>query len=261
MTVIGTYSSRASYRPMSAIRIGTAGWSVPRKYRSVFADAETGLERYASKFNAVEINSSFYRSHRASTWTRWRDNTPSDFRFSVKMPKAITHEHGLIGCSELIERFLDEVAGLEERLGVLLVQLPPKRSFDADASQSFFDQLNSRTSIPVACEPRHASWFTGDVERFLIRNRIALVGADPAICPAAARPTGWTGLRYWRLHGSPAMYRSNYAERLPTYAADLNADGTAGPSWCIFDNTASGAATGDALALSEMLAHAPATAG
>lgn len=99
----------------------------------------------------------------------------------------------------------------------------------------------------VACEPRNLSWFTPDAEALLVDYEVARIAADPAISPAAAIPGGWTGLRYWRLHGSPVTYRSSYADRISGYADQLlpsNAE-----TWCIFDNTASSAAMGDALAL------------
>src|SRR5581483_5485928 len=105
-------------------RIGTAGWAVTE--RPVAAEAGSHLERYARKLNAVEINSSFHRPHRTSTYARWAAATPADFRFAVKLPKAMTHERNLKDCGALLDRFMAEVAGLGEKLGVLLVQLPPK---------------------------------------------------------------------------------------------------------------------------------------
>jgi uncharacterized protein YecE (DUF72 family) len=76
-------------------------------------------------FSCAEINSSFHRPHRASTWEKWRDSVPSDFRFSVKLPKTVTHVARLVGTEELIAAFLGEAGLLGEKLAVLLVQLPP----------------------------------------------------------------------------------------------------------------------------------------
>lgn len=243
---------------MQAIRIGTAGWNIPRQSRHMFPDGASVLERYASQLNAVEINSSFYRSHRLSTWSRWREITSGDFRFSVKMPKLITHQHKLADCSALIENFLGEVTGLAEKLAVVLLQLPPKLAFDEKMVRRFFESLRAKTSIPVACEPRHASWFTPEVDSLLIEHEISRVAADPAICPAAAQPAGWRSLRYWRLHGSPEMYRSSYGDRLTSYLTLLEDKRDGGhQSWCIFDNTASGAAIRDALDLSRLVTEGP----
>jgi uncharacterized protein YecE (DUF72 family) len=237
--------------------IGTAGWSIPSQHAAWFAgEGSSALERYASKFRAVEINSSFHRSHRASTWARWADSVPGGFRFSVKMPKAITHERKLADCHHAVERFLEEVAPLGSKLAVLLVQLPPKLEYEAELATSFFDHLAFRSSALLACEPRHPSWFTGEATAFFTTAGVARVAADPPPVPAAIGPGGSTRLRYWRLHGSPQMYYSAYGrERLVELAAALAREEDARREvWCIFDNTAGSAAMGDARLLSELLA-------
>jgi hypothetical protein len=109
-----------------AMWIGTAGRSVPARYGGEMPPGGTHLERYARRLNAVEINSSFHRSHQPKTYERWALCTAANFRFSVKLPKAITHEHRLVDCGALLDHFAMEVAGLRDRLGILLVQLPPK---------------------------------------------------------------------------------------------------------------------------------------
>lgn len=233
-------------------RIGTAGWTIPRPVADAFPADGTALERYAARFSAVEINSSFHRPHRASTWARWADAVPADFRFSAKLPKTITHQAKLVGCDALLDAFLGEAAGLGEKLSVLLVQLPPKLAFDADVADAFFATLGERSNAAIVCEPRHASWFDQDVGAFLAERHVARVAADPAVVAEAAVPGGWAGVSYWRLHGSPVMYRSSYADRLAHYAVGVGA--APGEAWCMFDNTASSAATGDALSLQAMLA-------
>ena len=235
---------------MGRINIGTAGWSIPRQVAGDFPSEGSALARYASHFPVVEINSSFYRPHRLSTWERWRDGTPGEFRFSVKLPKVITHERKLADFEEPLADFLAQAEALGEKLAVVLVQLPPKLAFDKELAMPFFGALAARTGAAVVCEPRNPSWFSGDAERLLTAHRVVRVAADPAICEDAQRPGGWRGLGYWRLHGSPRMYRSSYADRLAHYAALLEAcASTGGEAWCIFDNTASSAATIDALAL------------
>ena len=239
---------------MAQVRIGTAGWSIARDVAERFPADGSGLERYAARFDAVEINSSFHRPHRASTWERWRDSVPDRFRFAVKVPKAITHEAKLAECSAAVARFMGEAGALGEKLAVLLVQLPPKLAFDADIARAFFADLAERSPATIACEPRHASWFEPEAEDLLQAWRVARVAADPARHPGAERPGGWRGLSYWRLHGSPVMYRSSYADRIADYAGELRANLEAGrEAWCVFDNTASSAATGDALALADAL--------
>ena len=236
---------------MREIRIGTAGWSIPRQVADQFPADGTSLERYAARFSAAEINSSFHRPHRLSTWQRWHDSVPVDFRFSVKLPKSITHQRKLVACSEQIDDFVEQARMLAEKLAVVLVQLPPKLTFDEQIADRFFVALRERCPAALACEPRHASWFTDEAGALLKEHRVCRVAADPAICDAAGKPGGWRGLSYWRLHGSPRMYRSSYADRITDYACVLREDAGASETWCIFDNTASSAAASDALALIE----------
>jgi uncharacterized protein YecE (DUF72 family) len=231
--------------------IGTAGWSVPSRYAAELPPGGSHLERYARRFDAVEINSSFYRPHRRKTYQRWAESVPPGFRFSVKLPKAMTHEAQLVDCGALLDDFAGEVMGLGDRLGVLLVQLPPKLALDRRIADRFFRDLRQRLDVPVVCEPRHPSWFTPDVDDWLAEHYIARVAADPAPVPDAGEPGGWKGLAYYRWHGSPRIYYSDYDEvALAALAKRLEAQRRHGvPTWCILDNTALGAALGNALAL------------
>jgi uncharacterized protein YecE (DUF72 family) len=237
------------------ILIGTAGWSLPRAEQEHFPGDGSHLERYAKRFAVAEINSSFHRSHRAATWMRWRDSVPHGFRFSVKLPKTVTHTHQLRQADELVARFLEEAGALGNKLGCLLVQLPPKLSFDSGVAGEFFGLLRRRTTVPIVCEPRHASWFAEDADRLLESYQVARVAADPARVPAAVEPGGWRGFSYYRLHGSPKVYYSAYsAEFISALAARLRDEATADRAvWVIFDNTTLGAATRNALDLSEAL--------
>ena len=234
-------------------RIGTAGWNIASRYREGFSAGGSHLERYARRLNAVEINSSFYKPHQLKTWQRWAESTPADFRFSVKLPKAISHEARLTGCAELLDRFLAEISGLGDRLGVLLMQLPPKFEWDAELFEAFVAELRVRSDVPIVLEPRHASWFAAEADAQLIGLRVARVAADPARVPGAGEPGGWRGLSYYRWHGAPRMYYSDYdANSLQALGVRLDAERRTGiPTWCVFDNTASGAALGNALTLAE----------
>lgn len=238
---------------MASVFIGTAGWSIPREAAPSFPEQGSSLERYSSRFPAVEINSSFHRPHRISTWERWRDAVPAAFRFAVKLPKTITHERKLRDVSQPLEEFLSQVNTLEEKLSVLLVQLPPKLEFDEAFVDDFFPALRAGTHAQIACEPRHSSWFSAEADNLLARSRIARVAADPAPCDAAAVPGGHLGLRYWRLHGSPVIYRSSYGDRINNYGEVIVSKTSGSETWCIFDNTASSAAVSDAIALARWL--------
>ncbi|MGJ5176485.1 DUF72 domain-containing protein [Bradyrhizobium oligotrophicum] len=236
----------------SLLRIGTAGWSIDRRYAEEFSSPGSHLERYARRLNAVEINSSFRRQHQPKTYERWANSVPEDFRFSVKLPQAITHDRALSGCEELFKSFVDETAGLGAKLAIWLVQLPPKLAFDPKAFDRFFDLVDGCNGAMVAIEPRHATWFTAEVEGRLVERRIARVAADPAKVAGAGQPGGWDGLAYFRWHGSPRMYYSDYErEALSSLGRRLEHARQLGAStWCIFDNTAAGAALGNALSLS-----------
>jgi uncharacterized protein YecE (DUF72 family) len=237
------------------IYVGTAAWAIPKQYDGAFPSEGSHLVRYASRFDGVEINSSFYRPHRVSTYQRWAGDVPDHFRFAVKMPKTITHEARLRNVDEPLQRFLGEIAGLGAKLGPVLIQLPPSLRYDPADVRSFVERLRASFDGDVVCEPRHASWFTDDVDAFLVEHRIARVAADPKPHPSACAPGGWSGLVYYRLHGSPRMYYSAYShEVIAEAAATLEGHAKAGrPAWCIFDNTAAFAATGDALSTLKLL--------
>jgi uncharacterized protein YecE (DUF72 family) len=238
------------------VRIGTAGWSIPKEHAAPFPTEGSHLERYGAVFNAVEINSSFYRPHRTATYERWAASVPEDFRFAVKIPKTVTHDRRLSDTGGLLDRFAAEVGGLGVKLGPLLLQLPPSLDFREGVSDSFLRELRSRFEGRIVCEPRHASWFAPDVEGLLEELQIARVAADPAPVGGAGEPGGWRGLSYRRLHGSPRIYYSPYPpEVLADVAGRLEAETSADiEAWCVFDNTAAFAATGDALTVRSLLA-------
>lgn len=237
------------------IRIGTAGWSFPRTL-SRFPAEGTGLERYAAVFNCVEINSSFYRPHQQKTYERWAASTPAGFRFAVKVPRTITHERRLADVAEPLARFVDECAGLGVKLGPLLLQLPPSLKFDAGLVERFLTEWRRKTRAMSVLEPRHASWFTPEAEAMLNPFAIARAAADPAVVPTGAKPGGWPGLTYRRLHGSLALYKTSYDDgRLEPLARQVR--GQKVGTWVIFDNTQFAAATTDALKLMALTSPQP----
>jgi uncharacterized protein YecE (DUF72 family) len=235
----------------STISIGCAGWSIPSSQTQHFPASGSHLERYGAHFKAVEINSSFYRPHRPHTYAKWAAAVPEHFRFAVKMPKSITHEHRLKNADEPLTKFFSEVAELGGKRGPLLVQLPPSLNYDKDVAGAFFETLREGFTGQVVCEPRHPSWFTPDTNALLTHFQVARVAAAPAIVPQAAKPGGWSGLVYYRLHGSPTIYRSAYSlEFLNRLSARMQTVAKREiPAWCVFDNTAEGAATGNAIEL------------
>ena len=237
---------------MSALwRIGTAGWSLPAEVRAGFPAEGTQLERYASVLAAVEINASFYRPIRPALYAKWAAGVPSSFRFAVKVPRTITHERRLVDCEAPFAAFLDEVLGLGDRLGCLLVQLPPSLGYEPSVAGAFLAMLRLLHDGPVALEPRHDGWFGEDAAALLREYGVTRVAADPARVPEAAVPGGAPELAYFRLHGSPRVYWSRYDEAWLDRLADQmrEAARTSTDVWCIFDNTAGGAALPNALEL------------
>ena len=145
--------------------------------------------------------------------------------------------------------------GWGRKLGPILVQLPPSLDFDSPVAERFFDLFRRNVGGPVVCEPRHASWFQHSAESLLENFAIDRVAADPAILPAAADPGGCRRGAYFRWHGSPRTYYSAYNDKaLGELANRLRATAErAQDVWCIFDNTAEGAALPNALALARLL--------
>ena len=242
---------------MNGIYIGTAGWSIPRASAHRSDGGGSHLERYARAFRCAEINSSFHRPHAATTYARWRESTPAGFRFAVKVPRAITHDLKLRRPRRPFAEFLEQTSGLAAKRGPLLVQLPPSLSFDGRVASTFFDVARTAYDGPLVCEPRHPTWFTPQAMKLLERYRIARVAADPPPAPQADLPGGWPGLVYFRLHGSPRKYWSSYnADYLATLAAAMRGTPSATDVWCVFDNTASGAALENAWELQRLLGGA-----
>src|ERR1700735_809545 len=138
--------ARRRMLPLMQLFVGTAGWAVPKQHLRFFsAFAEGGkishLERYARRFSGVEINSSFHRPHRRATWERWARATPDDFRFAVKAPKSVTHTAQLVNAGGALTEFFEGVRALGDKLGPVLIQLPPKLVFDERVAKDFFTAL------------------------------------------------------------------------------------------------------------------------
>ena len=238
-----------------ALYIGTAGWSLPRAEQHRFPPGASHLARYASVFPAVEINSTFHRPHRASTFARWAETVPPGFRFSIKIPRTITHDARLAGTAALVDQFLASLVPLGSRVECLLVQLPPSLALDRRIARNFFSRLRERFDRGIAVEPRHASWFSGDVDGMLDDLKVARAAADPPRAEHGGDPGGWPGLAYFRLHGFPRVYYSSYEDAfLDALAKRLAAlRRKRVTTWCIFDNTTLGAGTSNALSILERL--------
>ena len=236
------------------IRIGLAGWSeAVSRCRSFLPEASpgaTGLQRYAGAFDFVEINTTFYRQVRASTCAKWAADTPSAFRFSVKMNRLVTHYTRLKNTA-LLDGFFRSVAGLGDKLAAVLVQLPPTLAFDAAVAGNFFTALRKRYDGCAVCEPRHASWRERDALALLADHGIAPVLVDIPDGKIAPGPV------YVRLHGAPRRYYSSYSEEQLRSLAVFLRRRKDRDRFVVFDNTASGAAVRNALELRRLLDNMP----
>ena len=223
--------------------IATAGWSIPKSSAAKFAEAGSGLARYASVFGGVEINSTFYRRHKPSTFARWAAAVPNAFRFSVKMPKVITHTLAMTDIGAPFDTFLKDIAPLAAKRGPLLCQLPPSLVFDRETMKAGFETMRCADPGPIVIEARHKSWASDEALALLRTYAISRVLADPA--PVWPADNFDDPPAYIRLHGKPKVYYSSYTDAdIRWFSKRLATD-----SWCVFDNTASGAAMENALTM------------
>lgn len=230
------------------VRIGLAGWSeAVSRYRRNFPAEGTGLARYAGTFDFVEVNVTFYRAVREATLAGWAEQTPPEFRFSIKINRAITHAARLSAQARLDDALLP-VRALGDKAGALLVQLPPSLDFDPEKVKSFLARLRSAYSGMVAWEPRHPGWDVAGADQLLSTHEVTRALTE---IPNAATPHQASGC-YVRLHGTPRRYRSSYSDAdLAALAAWLAEE--SGPSFVVFDNTAGPAGVANALTLKSLV--------
>jgi uncharacterized protein YecE (DUF72 family) len=237
------------YSP-DVIVVGTSGWQYPH-WRERFYPAKTPqrlwLEYYADRFATVEVNNAFYHLPERTTFQSWRDRTPADFCVAVKMSRYLTHLKRLREPAEPVERFLSRAQALRDKLGPVLLQLPPTMSVDVAA----LDETLSRfpRGVRVAVEPRHKSWWTAETQRLLEKHNAALCWADRRGRPVT--PLWRTAdFGYLRLHEGRAQPRPRYGpDALGTWLDRIARTFATGPVYVYFNNDPGGAAIADASAL------------
>jgi uncharacterized protein YecE (DUF72 family) len=237
--------------------VGTSGWNYPGWVAGLYAGVPRArwLAHYAARFNAVEVNASFYREVRADTWRRWASETPEGFRFAVKAHRYLTHMRRLDFDNASLARQRDATAALGGRLAAVLWQLPPSLARDDARLERFLAQLARWPQARHAVEFRHRSWFAPAVADALAARRVAICQSDAADWPLWDAAS--CDLVYLRLHGHRVTYRSRYG------VAGLRAWAARAARWwregrtvlAFFDNTDAGAAPGDAAALVAALAR------
>ncbi len=238
-------------RPLAPVHIGTSGWTYEGWRDTFYAGVPRArwLAHYASVFDAVEVNASFYHALKPATFEHWRAATPTDFRFCLKAHRWITHVERLAVESAAIARERERAAPLGDKLAVVLWQLPQSLQRDLPRLQRFVRKLAEWAQPRHAIEFRHASWFDDEVADCLAAHAIAAVQSDAADWPLW--PAVTADFVYVRLHGHAATYRSRYsAQQLAAWARKIVAWRRQGRAvWVFFDNTDEGHAPRDALAL------------
>ena len=160
------------------ILLGTSGWQY-RDWRDLFyagVPQRQWLEHYATSFATVEVNNAFYRLPERDTFAQWRARTPDDFCVAVKMSRYLTHIKRLKEPAEPVARFMSRAEALGDRLGPVLLQLPPNLTADADTLDAVLREYPK--SVKVAVEPRHESWWTPQIRSVLEKRAAALCWAD-----------------------------------------------------------------------------------
>jgi uncharacterized protein YecE (DUF72 family) len=187
------------------IRAGTSGYSY-KEWKGEFYPAKIApaemLAYYAARLSAVEINNTFYRMPRREVVESWASSVPASFRFAAKVSQRITHRKRLADVEPDLDYLLDQLAPLGERLGLLLVQLPPNLPLDLARLERFLDHLGGR--VRAAFEFRHASWLADPVLACLRDRGAALVASETDEAPAVLHATA--GFGYLRLRRTD--YRS-----------------------------------------------------
>jgi uncharacterized protein YecE (DUF72 family) len=231
------------------IYVGTAAWTIPKIAAESFPLEGSHLERYAQVLNAVEINSSFYKDHQAKSYKRWADSTPIDFKFSVKLNKRFTHECHLKVDQEDLRTNLSAISQLGEKWGTLLLQFAGKQQFLAPEMEVFYKTIRERFEGPVALEARNLSWLSSEAIMLMQEYGISKVDADPEKCPGDLNFEFPEKIKYYRLHGSPEIYKSDYDPKYLDQLFKRMSSKHHGDVWCIFDNTTFGHATNNAVTI------------
>jgi uncharacterized protein YecE (DUF72 family) len=240
------------------LHIGTSGWSY-RHWSGNFYPKELRpdkyLEYYITKFSCVELNSCFYRLPLEGTVTGWKDRTPETFRWCTKLNRIITHDLKLVNVEDPLENYFNAFEGMKNRLGPVLVQLPPGITFSKSLICGFLDILKEfYNQYRFAIEVRHSSWINDDFFDLLLHYGIGFVIADSGDrYPYYEKVT--TDFVYLRFHGRETLYASDYNETdLQFYATKMtNWLNDNKEVWAFFNNDYFGFAIKNALRLKQLL--------
>jgi uncharacterized protein YecE (DUF72 family) len=233
---------------MAELLIGTSGWNYGPWKDGLYAGVrrQDWLAHYATRFNAVEVNASFYRAVRPTTYAAWRAATPESFHFAIKGHRVVTHLNRLADAAESVLRQRDSASVLGGRLAAVLWQLPRSVAKNNETLKAFLATLHLWPETRHVIEFRHPSWFDRETADLLAAHEVANAISDADRWPLWDAVT--SDLAYIRLHGRPHCYLSPYpAETVAEWAARIRewqAQGRAVQVY--FDNTMQGAAVDNA---------------
>jgi uncharacterized protein YecE (DUF72 family) len=236
------------------IHIGTSGWHYDHWKGPFYPDdmkTKEMLGFYAEHFHAAEINNSFYQLPSVKTLETWRETVPADFLFAVKASRYITHMKKLKDPEESVQKFLERVKTLGNRLGPILFQLPPKWKCNAARLKEFLERLPEE--LHYTFEFRDPSWFSKEVYNLLSKAKAAFCIYELAGTLSPKEVTA--DFVYIRLHGPKGAYEGSYDKRtLAGWAGALSTwAGQEKDVFCFFDNDQNGYAAKNARSLKEMI--------
>jgi uncharacterized protein YecE (DUF72 family) len=215
--------------------IGCSGFS-SRNWKDNFyagIPASRWLAHYASVFNSVEINSSFYKLPTEKALEKWRDTAPEGFRFTLKAHRGITHFSSFNGANEQVAAFYNLAGKLKEKLGAILFQLPGSMHYDEALLQKITGSMSNEFSNAV--EFRHSSWWNSNVFQAFREKSIIFCNVSLGKLPEEVVAT--SGISYSRLHGKPVLFKSSYSpEELKTWMANIKKEKFT-TSYIYFNNT------------------------
>ncbi len=238
---------------------GTSNIVLPVANKSLYPEAfldKTRLTYYASLFNSLEVNSSFYKIPMAKTVAKWVTEVPDDFRFTFKLWKGITHNKELVFNPDDITRFFDVIGAAGNNKGSVLVQFPPSLVCNMKQLHYLLSHLqvaDPKNTWDIAVEFRNKSWYNEHVYELLAQYKMAMVIHD---LPASATPITATeaSFIYLRFHGPESGYRGSYEEdvlsEFAEYIKEWLADGKT--VYTYFNNTA-GAAVHNLITLNNLV--------
>lgn len=237
------------------VLIGTSGWQY-QHWRERFYPKGFGqtrwLEFYTRRFQTVEVNNTFYHLPKAETFAKWRERTPADFVVVVKASRYLTHIKRLREPQEPVQRLMERARLLGEKLGPVLIQLPPNLEADASALDETLNEFgNVASNVPLTVEFRHASWFNDDVRSLLEQHRAAFCLADRGgVLGPVWRTADWGYVRFHQGWDAPVpcYSRSDMAEWARRIADLWGRDEDV---YVFFNNDPEGCAIRDAIVFAE----------